>query len=480
MKCPNCSFVNSDDIKNCKVCGFELDVVPKANVPKKRVIDASEEEALDSALKSLFGLDAKKTTEEDPLDVAAVERMLKKKRPVQSSVIAEITSSTDSIADEAFDDEDVAAPQFESDEPEDTQNRKLPIIIIASALVVLLLIFFNSNLSHKLWKYNSDDSTKETNPVESSEAITTEVTTEATFSLGDAEALEPVNAFFNTLPAFVNQGNLKILSLFSNSQDALDVLTSFAIIGNVEKIASESIEASEVTEENATYTVNTTIDRLIEGQQKKVPILWDFRLVKVDNIWQIQSFSIDSETLSVATSIIENTPATTETKPEPTTATSTESTTEATTETTTEATTEAKLEGFTTSGSFSGGTSATGQDIASARYGNHQSFERIVFDIYEWIGGQPTTPVDNIGAYAAIISEDGKTIRININGALDAYADNLTLDLKGSANIQSVQYANSGNGEMVSIVIHLAKPSQYKVFSLKLPAKLVVDVAVSE
>lgn len=478
MKCPNCSFVNSDDIRNCKVCGYELDVIPKA---KKRVIDASEEEALDSALKSLFGLDAKKQIEEeDPLDVAAVERMLKKKRPVQSTVITETTSSIDSIDGETIDDEDVETPPFDSDEPEEKQNRKLPIIIIASALVVLLLIFFSSNLSHKLWKYNSDDSTNENNSVGSSEAITTEETTEATFSLGDAEALEPVNTFFNTLPAFVNQGNLNILSLFSNSQDALDVLTSFAVIGNVEKIASGSIEASEVTEENATYTVNTTIDRLIEGQQKKVPILWDFRLVKVDSIWKIQSFSIDSETLTIATSNAENTETTTESKPESTTAASTEATTVTTTETTTEATTEAKLEGFTSSGGFSGGTSATGQDIASARYGNHQSFERIVFDIYEWIGGQPTTPVDNIGAYAAIISEDGKTIRININGALDAYADNLTLDLKGSANIQSVQYANSGNGEMVTIVIHLAKPSQYKVFSLKLPAKLVVDIATFE
>ena len=80
MKCPNCSFVNTDDIKTCRVCGFELTPaeVPTlvetfntngpsksqsqneslAKTSKRRLIDDSEDEALDSAFKSIFGVES--------------------------------------------------------------------------------------------------------------------------------------------------------------------------------------------------------------------------------------------------------------------------------------------------------------------------------------------------------------------------------------------------------------------------------------
>jgi len=103
MKCPNCSFVNTDDIKACRVCGFDLmpieDLKPgettnehdpsesyappktlaasDTKTSKRRMIDDSEDEALDSAFKSIFGNDDE--FEEDPLDVATVERVLQKR-----------------------------------------------------------------------------------------------------------------------------------------------------------------------------------------------------------------------------------------------------------------------------------------------------------------------------------------------------------------------------------------------------------------
>ena len=38
MKCPNCSFVNTDDLKACKVCGFDLTSIeaqPSEDIPNK-------------------------------------------------------------------------------------------------------------------------------------------------------------------------------------------------------------------------------------------------------------------------------------------------------------------------------------------------------------------------------------------------------------------------------------------------------------
>jgi len=480
MKCPNCSFENSDEIKNCKVCGYEL--TPKVNTPKKRIIDESEEEALDTAIKSLFGHDSKiGSDDEDPLDVASIERMLKKKRPISSPPTEQSSDSPELSSSQIKrthikPTENVRTEVLDTAETSDNQpNRTLITIIIVSSLLVLLLVFFNSSLSRKLWKYSSDESPSENQTVESTEIVATEATTESEFTLGEDVTLEPINSFFNTLPPFVNQGNLSILSLFMNSQDALDVLTTFAIIGNVERISEASIETSEINEDNAIYSIKTQFDRLIDGEQKQVQILWDFRLVLVDGSWKIESFSMDSESLSANTG---STTSETTTAPQ-TTESPAVATTEAT-EATTEATTEAKLEGYIAFGGFSGGVAATGQDIASARYGNHQSYERIVFDIFEWIGGQPTTPAEIMTSYVTTISEDGKTIRITVNGALDAYADNLSLDLKGSTNIKSVQYAVSTSEESVTITIHLTKANQYKVFSLKTPAKLVVDVAPAE
>lgn len=504
MKCPNCSFFNTDDIKTCRVCGFELTpapatseetsstvepskssesnaanktpVVSEPKISKRRMIDDSEDEALDSAFKSIFGADG--NPEDDPLDVATVERFLQKKRHIETIEVEDDFSDTV--------DEPIDALVEEEEEPSLSKKKVVFMVILSAMLLILLALkIFWPGLP---WKYVTHAKPPETTEVASTEI---ENTTETVLSLGEEASLTPVNDFFNLLPEFINRGNLGILSLFDNSQEALEVLTSFAVIGNLEKIADATLIESEATTDNAVYKVSTITNRLINGQQTQTASVWDFRAIYKNDIWVLESMAVETGEYVAGDTTESVTQETTETSTEvttekQTTETTAESTTQSKTEPTqtTEATTEANastlLKGFKSSGSFSGGEKDSGQDVAFVRHGRHETFERLAFDFYEWIGGRPTQPEDVVTSYSAGISDDGRTISIIVNGAIEAYASQSTLNLSNSANIESVSYNYFGNGEAVAITIILKQPSQYKVFNLVSPAKLVVDIAPFE
>ncbi len=445
MKCPNCSFVNTDDNKTCRVCGFELASISNeiptpaesdTKISKRRMIDDSEDEVLDSAFKSIFETD--KDFEEPE-----------------------------------------AAPSSKIEPIYEPISRKRILIMLILLGVLLLLIALKFLWSGLPWTYDSHFETTESVEIASTEI---ENTTESALTLGDEPSLEPVNAFFNQLPEFINRGNLSILHLFDNSQEALDVLTSFAVIGNLEKVAEATLTESEVTLDSATYKVTTLTNRLIEGQQTQTASVWDFRSVLKNDQWILESISVETgipvaleNEITTEVTTEKQTVPTKESKAEP--ETTAEITTEATTEITTEKPAATLFKGYKSSGSFSGGEKASGQDVAFVRYGSHDTYERLAFDLYEWVGGKPNQPVDVITNYTASISGDGRTIGIMVNGAIEAFASQSPIDLKNSANIESVIYNYFGNGEVVAITINLNKKSQFKVFNLVSPAKLVIDIA---
>lgn len=503
MKCPNCSFVNTDNIKTCRVCGFDLTPIdapepekmanntrtqnhveshPESS--KRRIIDDSEDKALDSAFKSIFGLDDDE--EEDPLDVATIERFLQKKKPLESEKVTSETLIAGTDRDEEEEDDEEGKHYVDKDVDEDdneninaqpfSKNKILMLFLLCAILVVLLGL--KQLWPDKPWKYTSIEETTETTETTVAESTEIESTTETAFTLGDDASLKPINDFFNLLPDFINRGNLNILGLFDNSQQALDVLTSFAIIGNLEKIADATLIESEVTPDSAVYKVKTLTNRLIDGQQTQTESVWDFRVVLKNDVWVLESMAVETDgtvTEMTAETTEKSTEATTEkTTNEPPTEEKT------TAEATTETVSEPLINGFKSSGSFSGGKMSSGQDVAFARYGYHDTFERLAFDLYEVNGSKPDQPVSVITEYSTNLSEDGRTIDVMINGANEAYASQMSLDLKNSPNIEEVFYRYLGNREAIEITIVLKQPSQYKVFSLESPAKLVVDIAPIE
>lgn len=462
MKCPNCSFENSDDSKQCKICGYDLPI--KITPPSKKYEEEDDGE-LDSALKSLFGLDEedKLDDDEDHLDVATVERMLhKKKQPTY-----EHTDSSRPTRQTPEKREAKSSPKKENDS--EAPQYSLKVIFAVIVILVLLVIIFKSGLIKLPWKYQNEQNTTQVITTEET-AESTEATTETVVNLGSEPQLVPVNTFFDYLPEFVNKGNLNILTLFKSSQEALDVLTTFSGGNSIESINSANLTASEMNESDATFTVDTIMDRLIEGKQTKVIATWDFHILSDKATWYIDSLGVTSQEYSG------DVPSVTS----PTQETTAETIQETTVTTTAPVTTEAApfdYTGFISTGSFSGGKASTGQDVGSARYGNHDDFERIAFDIYKWNGGSPQDTEDEITTYTATISADGKKITIGLTGTIDAYASLKPLELAGSPNIESIKYSLSGPNESVQIDIALKNASQFKVFSLKAPARLVVDIA---
>lgn len=469
MKCPNCSFENADGSKQCKICGYDLPIKTIAN--KKRFAEDDNDAELDSALKSLFGLDENTSLEddsleEDPLDVAAVERMLHKKRqpvydqPVAPPPIPE-KKPTKSSSKKA---EDNDVPQY-----------SLKVIFIVIALLIILLIVFKSGLIKLPWKYQSDQTPSQAVTIE--ETIeSTESTTELVINLGAEAQFVPVNAFFDYLPEFVNKGNLNILTLFKSSQEALDVLTTFASVGNIESIISANLIASEMNDADATFTVDTVMNRVIDSKPTQILATWDFHIILDGSNWYIDSLGVSSENYTGETTSETTTQANTTEVIQETTKEVVQTTTASTTEATT-APAPFDYSGFISSGSFTGGKASSGQDVGSARYGNHNDFDRIAFDIYKWNGSAPQDTVEEITSYTASISPDGKKITIILTGAMDAYASMNAIDFTVSPNIASVKYSLSGPNESVQIDISLKNACQFKVFSLKSPARLVVDIA---
>ena len=323
------------------------------------------------------------------------------------------------------------------------------------------------------WKYDSDKEVVTTETTEAQSSVeTTETTTFEAINLGQAPAIEPLNLFFNYLPEFSNKGNLNITTLFVSSSDALSVLTEFAGTGKIEEIISVDVTDSEINESDATFTIDTVIRQNANGISQTNSVQWDFRVVDQGSSWLLDGVSYNSTayTGSIDTteppSTTESTQTQTTEPPKPTT-----------TEPTTSKPTEFDYAGFKSSGSFTGGTLSSGQDVGGVRYGDHGDFERLAFDIMKWVDGTPTETVDIATSYSATLSADGKKITIVLTGARDAYASLNPVNFKDSPNISSVGFSFAGQGESVQIDINLKSPSQFKVFDLKSPARLVVDIA---
>ncbi|MCD4713636.1 MAG: hypothetical protein K8R73_10180 [Clostridiales bacterium] len=442
MKCPNCSFVNPDSSEICKVCGYELIAIsaekpepPIANAPlKKSHADDTDDHELDSALKTLFGSDF-----DDDSDVIDIE-----------------LTETDPELDYY-----------------DERSSKKPILIIGAlgVLVIVLFLFLKSNWSDFPWSYDSGEELPgQTIEVPGPSDETTEKTSR-----------DSVDQFFTLLPTFVNQGNISILTLFSNSEDALDALMAYSETGTFDQLNQYDVKVTEEEPEAMRYTVTTEMERTLDDEKFTEQMMWDFRVIRADDAWSIEYFSTEvltDEAVATNPTTDPTAPAPTpEPAPEPAPAPEPEPTPEEPEEPV--ANTEIP-EGFLESGTFSGGKINDGQDVATARYGRHEEFERIVFDIYSWTSFEPTETVEEIGVYEATISDDGKSITVIINGARGAYAKKSQIDLKDSTTVSSVEYFFPGSDSAVGITITLNEKGAYKVFSLKEPAKLVVDFLVTQ
>ncbi len=133
--------------------------------------------------------------------------------------------------------------------------------------------------------------------------------------------------------------------------------------------------------------------------------------------------------------------------------------------------------GYKSSGYFSGGKITDGLDVKSIRWHKHDGYERLVFDIYKWdgvFGNNPYEKTNEVGVYqigkenADVLSLDGELSGYRSFSAKKPY-------LKNSKIIKDMEiYSDDESGFLFSF--SLKKPASYKVFTLKNPARIIIDI----
>lgn len=554
MRCPNCSFQNTDDADVCKICGYEL----KPQKPSSSRYQLDDDAALDQSVDALFGATTDTSelknrdkrfeeyanmpeSEDEPIsedelkwletlkrDMEEVDdefNALKRKQEPkvepqsdsnssESEILANDVSSVDTTnetpdappeeetsinetippedAEEAIslqDDDynlinlkilsknsdsmtepDETSEDFYDDsEYDDIAERHRVMrnrsIVIIGALIVLVLIML------KVFGGGSAKVGSEDDPAisETENAVDIEDLSKA---YTDA-IVEQTGIFFGQLKSYVNDGNIAVLSRFENSQNALEQLSTFKSSGTLDdfKLSMPNEISADPTGTEVSVGVNLT--RTSNDQTASSETVWQFSWVLIDDQWLISNLEIASQESAEMTT--DNNTATGNTSsnnsPSTNTGSNTGSNTSGSSSTSTTSQ-DIKPEGFISTGSFTGGIITDGQNVSSIRFGRHEAFDRVVFDLSNWT--DTSTLIEEACHYEAKISDDGKTITLLLSGARGASAT--VPDLSASQYISGISVYYPEDDSSVGFTINLNQDSAFKTFDLKSPGKIVVDV----
>jgi|GEM_PF-1304095 hypothetical protein len=490
MKCPNCSFENQEPATRCKVCGYDLTAKNQADASAsnpasapsdtpgndsdiregeriKHHFDESEDPTLDSTLDALFGRtqtvdvtlrektpSEEKSPDRKPYPNAASEPEPKTERTSTSA--APTVPTAPAWLNEEEPEENKQIPETEDDDEEKPPiwaSKNFRIVLLLVILAALLIFLLKSSLSAAPWHYDSGDAATTV-----AESTTAAGTTETSGTPEDA-----INAFFDALPGFVNDGSITILNVFVSGQQALDPLMAYAATGEFKGLIELTTEDFTLDGNMATYIVTSKIERLIDGVSEIQEETWAFNLVSDGSQWLIQTLSIGDGALDTTASSDSETQAQTTNAQ---TTTQTQTTTQAATQSTTVASSGEAPEGYLASGTFSGGYGTTGTDIASVRYGDNTTYKRLVLDFKNPDG----TTADKCPDYSAVIGSDGKTLTLTVQSIANIASVN-PKDLGGISAFTST-FPQDGS---VQITITFEDASYYKVFDIKEPARLIID-----
>ncbi len=133
--------------------------------------------------------------------------------------------------------------------------------------------------------------------------------------------------------------------------------------------------------------------------------------------------------------------------------------------------------GFKSYGYFTGGKPASDLDVHTVRWHQHQGYERVVFDIYKYNGIFSDTPfikADKTGHYQ-IGSEMQNSLELD--GEVSGYRAFSAAfpSFAHSHMVKSIEVFPEDDGNYL-FTMHLKRPVRYKVFSLKNPARIIIDL----
>ena len=120
---------------------------------------------------------------------------------------------------------------------------------------------------------------------------------------------------------------------------------------------------------------------------------------------------------------------------------------------------------------FAGGIKSKGLDVQKIRMGRHDGFMRMVFDIGH---AHKEGRADEVGSYHIDYVSSHKDIEITMNG-YDAFSTALPTFSSKSIVKQMYQADTIVQGRY-KLIIELKKNAKIRVFDMKKPAKLVIDI----
>jgi len=126
--------------------------------------------------------------------------------------------------------------------------------------------------------------------------------------------------------------------------------------------------------------------------------------------------------------------------------------------------------------SFSGGKITDGLNIKSIRKGNHDDYERLVFDSYYWsaYGEKANRPTNKVGHYTVQYDKNRKIISVVIEGYREFSAKFPSFSSKSI--IEKIYFDKYLDDSGYKFNIKLRENAKVKVFDLEKPARLVFDI----
>lgn len=133
--------------------------------------------------------------------------------------------------------------------------------------------------------------------------------------------------------------------------------------------------------------------------------------------------------------------------------------------------------GYKAYGYFQGGEPAEDLNVQSIRWHQHNGYERLVFDISKWGGVLSDTPYQKASVTGTYQIGRELTSTLSIDGELSGYRA-FTAKIPHfpkSAIIKKMEVVSNDDGSFI-FTIYLKHAGRYKVFTLKNPARIVIDI----
>lgn len=127
-----------------------------------------------------------------------------------------------------------------------------------------------------------------------------------------------------------------------------------------------------------------------------------------------------------------------------------------------------------------GGSIADGLDVASIRYGAHDGYERLVFDITQWEGAGPGAagkPAASSGYFHIMPGPSRRQMIIELGGFRAFSAAMPSFGLSWRINsLQRLRGEAYEDDSTVALALSVSSGSCYRAFALQNPARIVIDI----